>query len=225
MLLEESVWIGNHIKTIVNNGSYPILNIGSSTKEYRTSRQSFIQENIFNLINDEKNNVVHLDMKAAEGVDLVGDLYDSKFLDILKQYKFKAILLNNILMYLDQQQRIKLSLILEDLLDVDGYLIVTNSHVFPPAHDPVESYYRASPNKLYLDLFSRFNKIDEKNVEANYSFDRFLKDNPKIIKAKIIRFLCPFYQPKEWLFMLEYYRKNLKKNYSASCLFLQKKSD
>lgn len=225
MLLEESVWIGNHIKTIVSNKSYPILNIGSSTKEYRTKRQSFIQENIFNLIDDEENNVVHLDMKAAEGVDLIGDLYDSKFLEILKQYKFKAILLNNILMYLEKEQREKLSLILENILEKDGYLIVTNSHVFPPAHDPVESYYRASPKKLYSDLFSQFNKLDEQNVEVNYSFYRFLKDNPKLIKIKILRFLCPFYKPKEWLFMLGYYRKNLKKNYSASCLFLQKKSD
>lgn len=205
MLHEESLWIGNKIKTITETNSYPILNIGSSTKEYRTIRQSFIQKNIFDLIPNESTNVIHLDMKAAEGVDLVGNLYDKEFLEKIKQYKFKTILLNNVLMYLEEKERIELSRTLEDILEKDGYIIVTNSHVFPPAHDPVESYYRGSPEKIQQELFPNFNVINTEVANTYFSYSKYLKSNPKVIPVKIARFLLPFYKYTEWKFMLNYY--------------------
>ena len=52
-------------------------------------------------------------------------------------------------MYLNRKQRIEICQILKNILEKDGYLIVTNSHVFPPAPDPVESYYRHSL-KVYM---------------------------------------------------------------------------
>lgn len=223
MLIEESLWIGNKIKTIVECNAYPILNIGSSTKEYRTIRQSFIQKNIFDLIPKEFQNVVHLDMKEAEGVDIVGNLYDKAFLESIKKRKFKTVLINNLLMYLGKKERQQLSQILEDILEKDGYIIVTNSHVFPPAHDPVESYYRASPEKMYEELFSNFKQLDAQIIDTPYTFLKYLKSNKKVIIVKIARLLMPFYKYNEWKFMLKYYAKNLNKNYSATCLFLQKK--
>ena len=223
MLLEESIWVGEKIDEIVLLNSLPILNVGSSTKEYRTQRQSHIQKNIFDLIPNESKNVIHLDMKAADGVDIVGDLYDRNFLEEIKTLKVKCILFNNVLMYLDKKQRKKLSEILNEILEKDGYLIVTNSHVFPPAPDPVESYYRASPDKLQQELFENFNIIDAKIIENNYSFNKQLKARPNLIPIKIARFLLPFYKFDEWKFMLNYYLNNYNSNYSASCLFLQKK--
>ena len=223
MLLEESIWVGEKIDEIILLNSLPILNVGSSTKEYRTQRQSHIQKNIFDLIPNESKNVIHLDMKAADGVDIVGDLYDRNFLEEIKTLKVKCILFNNVLMYLDKKQRKKLSEILNEILEKDGYLIVTNSHVFPPAPDPVESYYRASPDKLQQELFENFNIIDAKIIENNYSFNKQLKARPNLIPIKIARFLLPFYKFDEWKFMLNYYLNNYNCNYSASCSFLQKK--
>lgn len=223
MLHEESLWIGQKMKDIVDANAFPILNIGSSTKEYRTIRQSFIQKNIFDLIPNESNNVVHLDMKEAEGVDIVGNLYDKMFLEKIKQYKFKTILLNNILMYLEEKERLELSLTLEDILEKDGNIIVTNSHVFPPAHDPVESYYRASPEKIQQELFPNFIVIDSEIKSTYFSYSKYLKSNPKVIPVKIARFFLPFYKYAEWKFMLNYYINNFSKNYSASCVLLRKK--
>ena len=223
MLVEESIWIGEKIAEIAIQNSYPILNVGSSTKEYRTKKQGFIQKNIFDLIPDESRNVIHLDMKAAEGVDLVGNLYDPIFLEEIKKFKVKCILFNNVLMYLNRKQRIEICQILKNILEKDGYLIVTNSHVFPPAPDPVESYYRHSPKDLYVDLFNDFTIVDSTIVETNYSFDKQLKARPKLIPIKIARFLIQFYKFEEWKFMLNYNLNNYSSNYSSSCLLLQKK--
>lgn len=223
MLYTESVWIGEKIKQIVAESAYPILNVGSSTKQYRTQRQAFIQDNIFSQIPDEKKNVVHLDMKKADGVDVVGDLYDEFFLQELKKYKFKVIMFNNVLMYLEEKQRKRISQILENILEKDGYLIITNSLIFPPAHDPVEAYYRANPQDMYQQLFQNFKIIDQSTPSVPYNFCKYLKQNPKVIPVKIARLLMPFYKYREWKFMLNYYLNSFNKDYSATCLFLQKK--
>lgn len=223
MLIEESIWIGEKIKELSLLNPFPILNIGSSTKEYRTNRQSHIQKNIFNLIPNEAKNVIHLDMKSADGVDLVGDLYDSVFLDEIKKYKVKCILFNNVLMYIDQEQRKKLCKVLYEILEKDGYLIVTNSFIFPPAPDPVESYYRPNPTKLYEDLFQNFELKEAKEITTGYNFYQQLKDKPRLIPIKLLRVFLPFYKFQDWRFMMKYYFNHLKRNYSASCLLLQKK--
>lgn len=222
MLIEESIWISKKIKEILPEEPFPVLNVGSSTLKYRTVTQSFIQKNIFSLFDDEKNQVIHLDMKEDEGIDMVGDLYNEEFRNTIKNLKPKLILCNNILMYLNAKTRTELAKILYEILDKDGYLIITNSHVFPPAHDPVESYYRASPKKMHNELFDSFNVLDSQIVQTHFSFYDYLKSKPKVVLVKIIRFFLPFYKSKEWWFMLKYYCTNLKKNYSATCLFLQK---
>ena len=161
MLVEESIWIAEKIKEILPEEPFPVLNIGSSTLIYRTKKQPFIQNNIFNLFSDEKKQVIHLDMKEDEGIDLVGDLSDENFRRLVKNLKPKLILCNNILMYLNKNTRKELSKILFEILDENGYLIITNSLVFPPSPDPVEAYYRATPEKMYKSLFANFYLIDQ----------------------------------------------------------------
>ena len=223
MLVEESIWISEKIKEILPEEPFPVHNIGSSTLVYRTKKQPFIQKIIFNLFSDEKKQVIHLDMKEDEGIDLVGDLSDENFRNEVKKLKPKLILCNNTLMYLNSKTRKELSEILFDILEKNGYLIITNSHVFPPSPDPVEEYYRASPNQMYHTLFYNFILLDKKVIETNYTFYKLLKSKPKLIFIKILRLFLPFYKTKEWWFMLKYYLFSLNKNYSATCLFLRKK--
>lgn len=222
MLREESLWISEKTKEILSQKPFPAINIGSSTLKYRTVTQPYIQKNIFSLFTDEKNQVLHIDMKKENGVDLAGNLYDAHFRENLKKLKPRLIFCNNLLMYLNAEMRRKTAEILYDILDTDGYLIVTNSHVFPPAHDPVESYYRATPEIMYKELFNSFTLLDSNITETGYNFYSFLKSNPKILLVKFIRLFMPFYKTKEWWFLLKYYTFDLKKNYSASCLFLKK---
>ena len=225
MLVEESIWIAEKIKEILPEEPFPVLNIGSSTLVYRTKKQPFIQNNIFNLFSDEKKQVIHLDMKEDEGIDLVGDLSDENFRRLVKNLKPKLILCNNILMYLNKNTRKELSKILFEILDENGYLIITNSLVFPPSPDPVEAYHRATPEKMYKSLFANFYLIDQNIAKTEYSFYKFLKSKPKLILIKLLRFFMPWYKSKEWWFMMKYYLSGIKKNYSATCLLLKKENN
>ena len=164
-------------------------------------------------------------MKEDEGIDLVGDLSDENFRRLVKNLKPKLILCNNILMYLNKNTRKELSKILFEILDENGYLIITNSLVFPPSPDPVEAYYRATPEKMYKSLFANFYLIDQNIAKTEYSFYKFLQSKPKLILIKLLRFFMPWYKSKEWWFTMKYYLFDLKKNYSSTCLLLKKENN
>lgn len=226
MLKNESLWIKQFLPTIIGEDAFPILNIGSSTSQYRKITQPHVQENIFSHFTDEKSQVIHLDMKADEGVDLVGNLYDPRFLQKIKNLKVKTIFCNNILMYLDGDSRRKLSEIFYTIIPEGGYLLISNSHIFPAAPDPKEEYYREGAMEMYKNHFSKFKLIAAEDVEDDLTHFNDLKQKPKFLLLKL--FVAFFlitartYKLKDWKFMKEFYTKNLHKNYSAACLFLQK---
>lgn len=83
-------------------------------------------------------------MKTDEGVDLVGNLYDPQFLQ-----KIKKLQINTIFIYLAKESRLKLSEIFYNINPEGGYLLISNSHIFPAAPDPREEYYRDSAMEMY----------------------------------------------------------------------------
>lgn len=226
MLINESLWIGSKLKKILPENPFPVLNVGSSTEKYRKVHQPYVQQNIFNLFGNEKEQVIHLDMKQAEGVDLVGNLYDSNFLEKIKKIKVKTVFCNNILMYLEKEQRENLADIFYEILDSGSYLLISNSYMFPAAPDPKEAYYRNNAEEMYKDLFSRFKLLDLKDVEDNKTHFQDLRSESKILLLKkfvaFFIFTAKKYKKRDWSFMINYYLKNINKNYSAACLFLQK---
>lgn len=226
MLKNESLWIKQFLPTIISEDALPILNVGSSTSHYRKVTQPYVQENIFSHFADEKSQVIHLDMKADQGVDLVGNLYDPVFLQKIKQLKIKTVFCNNILMYLDQGSRQKLAEIFYAIIPEGGYLVISNSCIFPSAPDPKEEYYRAEALEMYHSLFSKFKLIAAEEVEDDVTHFNNLKDQSKFLLLKRFIAFCLItartYKARDWKFTKEFYTKNLHKNYSAACLFLQK---
>ena len=85
MNLLESKWLGERLAAISDDQLFPLLNIGSSTLEFRTVTQPYIDHNIFTPLRKRGGTVYHADIKAAPGVDLVGDLLDPAFLAELSQ--------------------------------------------------------------------------------------------------------------------------------------------
>jgi hypothetical protein len=74
-------------------------------------------------------------------------------------------------------------------------------------------------------FFANFYLIDQNIAKTEYSFYKFLQSKPKLILIKLLRFFMPWYKSKEWWFMMKYYLSGIKKNYSATCLFLKKENN
>lgn len=218
MLVEESVWIKKSIENHFGAGDFPLLNIGSSTKEFREKAQPHIYQNIFAPLNVKKNPVIHADMKNDEGVDVVGDLNDEKFRESLKQKKIKSVVCSNLLEHLSAPQLICNSIL--DLLPSGGWIIVTVPYSFPYHKDPIDTMLRPSISELHA-FFPNTLLVESEIVVSTNSYKDDLVNNKKYLFLMMRRWVLPFYKFKEWKYMVsDLFRANRK--YSATCLLLKK---
>jgi len=217
MLLNEAKRIGELLSTLGNESISTILNIGSSTFEFRENIQPWINEFIFNVLNEQGVSVMHSDIKSGNGVDLVGDLSDPDFQNKLKNYNFNLIICANLLEHVINKEEV--CELLERIVDINGYILLTVPHKYPYHPDPIDTKFRPSP----AELSSLFRKTEIVNAEVlvcgNY-LDVLLNDYKKAIKV-LIRILMPLYKPKSWYRQLEMLTW-LRKNYEVTILLLRK---
>src|SRR5262245_48357429 len=104
MNIRESEWLGQRLALLPSDQLFPLWNVGSSTEDYRTMMQPWIDQNIFAPIRKRGGKVYHLDMKQARGVDIVGDLLDREFLDRIAQMRVKSIMASSLFQYVTNRQ-------------------------------------------------------------------------------------------------------------------------
>lgn len=220
MLFEESIWINTQLRPIVHSDFFPSLNIGSSTARFRKEVQSHIHENIFRAL-EEQGKVVHLDVKEDEGVDICGDLNDPGFVESLKNYRFRSVFCNNLMMHLEEPARLALAAAIMEILQSSGYLVISTSHVFPYTPDPYDSYFRPGISELHA-LFPDMELINGAIVKGSGSFGASLIRNPVFGLKMLLRLFLPFYHNRAWRHLVAYLPR-LNEKYSAVCLILRKK--
>ena len=89
MNLLESEWFGQRLAALPDDALFPLLNVGSSTLEFRTRTQPYIESNIFAPLRARGGAIYHLDVKSAPGVDIVGDLLDPQFLKQIAKLRIR----------------------------------------------------------------------------------------------------------------------------------------
>lgn len=220
MLREEAIWFGERLGHIMSTNASPVLNIGSSTKHFRSVEQPQIDNYIFSVLDKQGIEVVHLDQKNAEGVDIVGDLSQPAFLNEVKGLKCKTIFCNNLLMHLEKNDRENLVKVIDEILPSKGFIYLSTSYNFPYTPDPYDSNYRPDTKEL-ASLFNGYQIIDSRIVEGTFSFFKSVTRKPRFGLIILIRLFTPFYKFRTWKYLIKYLPKSMKK-YSASCVILQK---
>src|SRR5437016_14016284 len=102
----DPLWLAQRLASRPPAELVPLLTVGSATGEFRTRTQPWIDQNIFAPIRARGGAVYHLDIKAAEGVDIVGDLFDPAFLDRIAKMQVKSILVSNLFEHVTNRQAI-----------------------------------------------------------------------------------------------------------------------
>ena len=118
----------------------PIANIGSSTAEFREVKKPHIQHALFGPLADAGFAVQHIDIKAADGVDLVGDLNDAAFVADLLGRGFRSVICSNLLEHVADRQAIVD--ICRRVINDDGHILITVPHSYPYHADPIDTGYR-----------------------------------------------------------------------------------
>lgn len=134
MIKTEAKWIRQQLEWL----ALPVMNLGSSTLEFRTTEQPWISECLAGFM------VTHVDAKEAVGVDLVRVIGR----DSLPGAALHVVLMSSLLEHVEDREAA--------LLHVSAMrapaLIITVPHVWPHHPDPIDNGYRPSVAELVTDV-------------------------------------------------------------------------
>jgi hypothetical protein len=131
---------------LAREGVSPLLNLGSSTRAFREIAKPHVARELFAPLEAAGIAIFHSDLKAAEGVDLAGDILDPAVRAALKARGFRAILIANMLEHV--RDRAAVTAACEDIVGEGGLILATVPSSFPYHADPIDTLYRPSPAAL-----------------------------------------------------------------------------
>lgn len=218
MLLQEAKWIANEMHTRISELS-PLINVGSSTLHFRTVEQPFIDKEIFKPFVQQGGKVLHLDMKEDVGVDLAGDLMNEEFRDQVKKHEIKGALCSNLLEHVENPRLV--CDLLVDIVQTDGYIIITVPHRYPYHNDPIDTMFRPDVKAIEA-LFPARKLVNGEIVTIEgSSFAKMLLRNPSLLAVTTLRALMPFYKFQSWKHIVAYIPKSFKP-FQVTCVTLRK---
>lgn len=217
---EEATWFESRLPG-PSSSTGIVLNIGSSTREFRTVRQPYIEERLFRPLKERGFEIVHVDQKVADGVDLVGDLHDAEFVNRLSQLRAEIIFCNNLLTHLKEADREGLVTAVDRILKSGGLLYLSASTRFPYITDPYDSYYRPDDRQLAA-LFPEYEVLDSAVVQMATSFLDTLRADKALALRVAARAFVPIYKPWSWCVLMRYLPQ-IHKPYTTACVVLRKR--
>jgi len=162
MKIEESKWIKEVLNKIeVAKDNNIALNLGSSTSYFREVAQPHIQNQVLAPLIKNGWNVINVDLKYSEGVDIVGDICSENFLQNVPSASL--VICTNLLEHVKD-----ISLVIKNLLGSvihDGYILLTVPYKFRKHLDPIDNMFRPTPNEI-VNLFpqGRIDLINKKII-------------------------------------------------------------
>jgi hypothetical protein len=149
--------------------SSPLLNLGSSTRRFREVTRPHIERELFAPLRRAGVTVLHSDLKVGEGVDVAGDLLDPMLLTRFKAMGFRCVLLSNVLEHV--RDRPAVTAACEAMVGPGGYVLATVPSSYPFHADPIDTYYRPTPQALALAFVRSRPVVMEEVVGPTYAED------------------------------------------------------
>ena len=206
----EAAWIYDKLRRIDPDVLSPILDIGSSTREYREIIQPWIQGVLIGPLQNRGIRVIHSDAKEGAGIDITADIFDDADLERLKALGAKAVLCCNMMEHvLDPEDLARRCLA---LVPSGGYIVMTVPHSYPHHRDPIDTMFRPTPDEV-ISLFEDI-EVVEQQIIATGSYRDHIRERPWIIFRHIFRFPFPFISFERW-------KRSMKKLYWLSNPYLQ----
>jgi hypothetical protein len=127
-------------------GVSPLLNLGSSTLAFRTLAKPHIESCLFAPLREAGVKVVHCDLKAGEGIDIVGDILDPALVGRLARMGFRCVLVANLLEHV--RDRAAVIAACEEIAGPGALILVSVPSSAPYHADPLDTLYRPDPTAL-----------------------------------------------------------------------------
>lgn len=162
MFKEESLYIRACLcKLLEKSKIVSVLDVGSSTLNFRKKIQPFIEENIFSFLSLKGCQVYHLDVKAGEGIDIVLDVTELSTFNM----SFDLVICANLLEHVVDIKKTVIGL--AKVTKNGGYLIVTAPYKYIYHPDPIDNFFRPTEKNLEKLFAPFFTPIFYKIIEIN----------------------------------------------------------
>lgn len=196
MHVMESEWIGQRLARIADADLFPLMDVGSSTAEFRVKTQPHLQRNIYGPLHARAGRVVHVDIKPAPGVDMVGDLCDPAFSAQLLGLGVRSALITNILHHVVDRAGLIRGVLAS--IPPGGYVIVSGPHAYPVHHDPIDTRYRPDVEELAA-AFPGTRPIEGAIIDSgNWRTWRREERGGRGLARTLARLCLPMYRPAKW---------------------------
>lgn len=172
----------------------PMINIGSGTLRHRSVDNPWIEHVLMEGLRGRGIEVVHVDAREGEGIDIRADLFDASQTAAIKAKAPRAVLCTNVLEHVAELKRF--CAVLGDLVEVGGYLIVTVPRSYPYHRDPIDTMFRPTPEDIAA-LFPAFEPV-VMEIQDTESYWYKLQQRPWLIFRQILRAPFPFLGFTKW---------------------------
>lgn len=142
VFVDESEWIRDTLRTTDLPKEASVLDIGSSTLQFRTITQPYVDQNVFAPLRTRGLQVLHLDAKAAEGVDIVADVTTLQGVE----RSFDLVLCTNLLEHVTDREATLGHV--KRVVKKGGLLVLTVPRRYPIHPDPIDTGYRPTATEL-----------------------------------------------------------------------------
>jgi hypothetical protein len=217
MFKAETDWIVSRLAGVEAAALSPMLNIGSSTLEFRSKTQPWIEGNLVKPLEARGVRLVHADLKAAPGVDISGDMFTDDGYRALAAVGARSLMMCNVLEHVTDPRAFAERCL--SLVQPGGFVIVTVPHSYPYHRDPIDTMYRPTPAEA-ATLFDGTSLVTGEIIDTGSYRDQ-VRARPWILSRQILRAPFPFLGWTKWkrsmakLYWLVY-------PYQISCLVLRK---
>ncbi len=147
MFIEESLWVKAILSNLELLAGSAILDVGSSTTQFRQLEQPHIDNNVFYPLRQRGCQIYYMDSKQGDGVDIVCDIVNPN-IDPLKYIgrRFDLVICSNLLEHVLNVNRV--ARITSDLVKTNGYLLVTVPRLYRKHPDPIDTMFRPTIGEL-----------------------------------------------------------------------------
>jgi Methyltransferase domain len=195
MMKCDALWLSETLARFDLREVSPVLNLGSSTRRFREIEQPHIAHLLFQPLAARGVEVIHSDLKHADGVDIAGDIFDDQVFAAIRARNPKSVICSH--MFEHVLDREALAARIMALLPNGGYFFVTVPSSYHQHNDPIDTMYRPSPAEL-ATLFPGQKIIEQKELIGDTYWVHIRKRPVTLFFRHFLRFWIPFLGWRQW---------------------------
>jgi len=214
---QEAAWFERVLRGMAPSELSPMLNVGSSTLEYRTVVCPCIERDLLGPLRERGVRLLHIDLKAHDGVDVVGDIVDQAVRSRIAALGVKSILCNNFLEHVENLPQACKAL--AEICPPGGRLCLSVPHAFPFHPDPIDNGFRPSLTQLQAIFTPLGFRLTHGEIVNFGCYRESIASNPMlVIRDLYLLLVSPFIEEKRKVFLGNY--RFFRKSFQVACAVL-----